>query len=122
MRKVMSITHQPFHPPHRARLSQGLSSTLPDVWFKRIIPSCLLALWAFYIVMVFAVFPIKGRCETSLSGDRKLCLWDSDDVKLWHVAAFGLQIVLDVNMTFFFLYLFGKPLLGIIRHKKKDKG
>merc|ERR1719335_1634013 len=64
---------------------------------------------------------MTGSLETSPNTGRRLCIWSAPDIE--HKLILVLSTLLDVFMTAFLLYLYGKPMMAIVRHsKQRHKG
>ena len=99
---------------HRAKLAQGLTKLLPDYAFEKIFPILFMVVYIAYITLII-LKPIEGHEKFSTSGTiRYLCIWNKLDVT--HMVIIILSITFDVSMTGFFLYLYGKPMLDIVKH------
>eukprot|EP01083_Nonionella_stella_P161074 527169_1 len=97
----------------RAKLAQGLRKIMPQQAFERIFPIIFISLYALYIVLII-LLPIEGERVISPNTGRVLCLWTPPDIE--HEIIYFITTIFEVFMTMFLLYLYGKPLLEIMKH------
>lgn len=100
----------------RAKIAQGISPIIKDIYFNRILPCILICFWLSEIILIIFLTPNVHRTISPTTG-RKIC--EIRDLENTEWLAIIIQMLIDISLTVFFLYLFGGPLY--IVHKTNLK-